>query len=354
MISLEDDQINTTAAAIEATGLDWEVTHGELQGKCFDRESMQFKWREMNNHKCVYRTDTGYPLGNSIVGKGFELVQNSEAFNCFDEILQQHQVKFTSGGWYHDGGSVFLQAKLPQGIVFDNGDELERYLLIAQGHTGQQSLTMRFTHIRPSCSNTLIAALSDSTYSFSLKHTATIKERIDDGIKFMSKGLTHLEKAERKFHVMSKLHLSEREQINFLKMAYDRPIDEELKDWRAWPKLEPIFHAPRGGEYTKGTLWNPYNVLTQYEDHHSRINRDRGQTEELSPSVINESRQVRALFGAGTINRKVKAFKIADKVINGDLDLKTGRTRDYSGKKEWTSTVAGIAGAIGVQHLMPF
>ena len=351
ILNLEDQTITNTTDAIAAAGLDWEVTHGELQGKCFDRQSMTYQWRKMNNHKCVYRTDTGYPLGNSIVGKNFELVQNAEAFNTFNDVLQSQNVSFTSGGWYHDGGSVFLQAKLPQGVLFDNGDQLERYLLMAQGHTGQQSLVWSFTHIRPSCSNTLQAALNDSNYRFSLKHTSNIKDRIDEGVKFMSKGLTHLEAVEKKMHVMSKLSLSEQEQINYLKLCYDRPIDEELKDWRNWKNIEPIFYAPLGGQYTKGTLWNPYNVLTEYEDHHTRINKDRGQIDDLSNDYISEARQVRSLFGANTVNRKIRGFKLANSVINGELDLKTGKTRDRHARDQFATLVGGIAGAVGVQQL---
>lgn len=355
IIDLENQGIKDTQSAIEAAGLDWTVAEGDLQGRCFDREKMSFEWRHMNNHKCVYRTDTGYPLGNSVVGKDFTLVQNEQAFNSFNDILKSQNVSFTAGGWYHGGGSVFLQAKLPQNAVFDNGDQLERYLLMAQGHTGQQSLVWSFTHIRPSCSNTLQAALNDTTYRFSLKHTANIKDRIDEAVKFMSKGLNHLEEVERKMHVMSKLTLSEQEQINFLKLAYDRPIDEELKDWRNWKNIEPIFYAPKGGQYTKGTLWNPYNVLTEYEDHHSRVNRDKGQVDNLSPDYISESRKVRALFGANTVNRKVRGFKLADQVINGELDLRTGRKRDTNDKKNWAGAVAGLMGAtVSVQHLLPF
>ena len=352
IFNLEDNGVTNTTDAIIAAGLDWEVAQGKLKGECFDRTNMEYVWRDLPQHSCVYRKDTSYPLGNSIVGKDFTLVQNSAAFSCFDEILQTQQARFVSGGWYHDGGSVFLQAKLPNGVQFDNGDSLERYLLMAQGHTGQQSLLWSFTHIRPSCSNTLQAALRDSTYKYTLKHTKSIKERINEGVKFMAKGLNHLEEVEKKMHIMSKLSLSEHEQINFLKMAYDRPIDEELKDWRNWKNIEPIFYAPKGSQYSKGTLWNPYNVVTEWEDHHSRVNKEKGQPTKPSDAYVQESRQVRSLFGANTVNRKVKAFRLADAVLQGDIDLKTGQPRDRQAKAQWAGLVAGMLTAATIQQVV--
>jgi hypothetical protein len=187
-----------------------------------------------------------------------------------------------------------------------------------------------------------------------MKHTASIEERMGAGVSFMQSGLSHLAEAEKRMQIMSKLMVSEDEEINFLKLAYDRPLDEDLHDWRNWKNIEPIFLAPKGGQYSKGTLWNSYNVLTEFEDHHSRINRNKGQDNQLSPTYVTESRQVRALFGANTVNRKVKGFKIADAVIRGDLDLKTGRQRDRESRKTWVAATAGLMGTLGLQHLMNF
>ena len=351
ILNLENENVTNTTEAIKAAGLDWQVNTGKMQGECFDPVRMENVWQPLSNHKCVYRKDTGKPLGQSIVGKDFQLIQNDEAFSCFEEVFQKQQLSFISGGWYHDGGSVFLQAKFPSEVRFNNGDNLERHLLMAQGHTGQQSLIYSFTHIKPNCANTLQAALRDSTYRFTLKHTTNIRDRIDQGIKFMQEGLEHLGNVERKMQTMSRLNLSNQEQINYLKLCYDRPIDEELKDWRNWQKLEPIFEQPRGWETSKGTLWNAYNVLTEYEDHHTRINRTKGEPE-LSEETIKQSRQVRALFGTNTVNRKVRGFKIANDVLTGNLDLRTGKSRDTEARKRWAATVAGLAGAVTVQSLL--
>lgn len=328
IIGLEGLNVNSTNEAIEASGLDWKVDSGDLQGQVFNPTLYKKEWRRLPNHKVVYRTDTGLPLGNSIVGHGFSLVQNDEAFRCFDEILTSEKAQFTAGGWFHNGSSVFLQAKLPQEITFGGTDTLQRYLMISQGHTGQQALSLRFTHVRISCSNTLYAALKGSNYAFNMKHTASIQERIHDAILYMKQGLIHLDEVERKFSVMTSFGLSKQQQLNYLKLCYDRPLDSELKDWKKWKNIAPIYEAPRGIEHMNpDSLWKNYNVVTEFEDHHSAVNKPQGQDRPLSPSEIGQARQVKALFADNVINRKTRAFGLANDVISGTLDLTTGQRR---------------------------
>jgi len=209
IIDLRDKKIFTTGDAVQEAGLGWEVDSGDVQLETYRAQTGKFEWQKLENHKGVYRKDSGDALGQCIVGKGFQLVQNTEAFRCFDRILSSSQAQFVSGGYFHNGSSVFLQCKLPYEARLRNGDTTERYLLIAQGHCGQQSLTARFTHIRPVCSNTLYAALRDSYHSYSIKHTKNWEQKLGKAVEFMKKGLIHLGKVEEQFNKFSSIHLSE-------------------------------------------------------------------------------------------------------------------------------------------------
>ena len=138
IIDLTDKSIYSTSDAIKAAGLNWTVDKGPLFTRTYwlDSEGNKtYGQRELTSQKSVHLTSNGDPLGSAIVGKSFTLVQNEEAFNCFDQILTNHKAQFISGGYYHNGGSVFLQCRLPHQTPMRNGDTTERYLLIAQGHT---------------------------------------------------------------------------------------------------------------------------------------------------------------------------------------------------------------------------
>jgi phage/plasmid-like protein (TIGR03299 family) len=317
----------STSEAIEEAGINWNTTTGKSGVLTYDPHLNVERWKTIPSKKGVYRTDTQEPLGDCIVGKGFELVQNDEAFSTFDKILSESHAEFISGGHFHNGASVFLQCKLPQTQMFQNGDSTHRYLLISQGHTGQQALTMRFTHIRPSCYNTLVAALNDSNYYYSLRHTRNVRQKIEQAVEFMKLGLGHLDKVEKRFNQFTTLRLSELEQLNYMKLCYDRPVDSKLDDLKNWKNIEPIFFDARGKNFSEGTLWHPYNVVTEFEDHHSRVNRPKGSRMNDAEwgQEIHNHRRVRSMFAKGTVARKTKAFTLANDVAEGRLDLKSGK-----------------------------
>jgi phage/plasmid-like protein (TIGR03299 family) len=350
LINLEDKSIYSTGDAIRAAGLNWEVDSGPITTKTYHIDqygSRQYGHCSLPNQKAVFRTDSGHPLGGAIVGKDFKLVQNEKAFNAFDRILKSHNAQFVTGGWYHNGASCFLQARLPHTTTLDKGDSVRRYLIIAQGHTGLQSLTMRFTNIRPVCTNTLISALRDDYHSFTLRHTASINERMDDAVKYMELGLQHLGRAEHTFKEMQKVMLDPNQIKNYLKLCYDRPLadpQDEKDRWRKWDDIEPVFLKPTGGHMSEGTLWHGYNILTEFEDHHSRVIKQQGTPKSvlLTDTDRKQTRQWRAMLGSKTIETKVKGFQIADEVIRGKRDLNTGQYRSQPTRGGLKGLFAGL------------
>ena len=152
-------------------------------------------------------------------------------------------------------------------------------------------------------------------------------------------GLGHLDTVEKQFNKFTLLNLSEQEQFNYLKLCYDKPVDTKMEDFSQWKHIEPIFYNARGKEYSEGKLWHGFNVVTEFEDHHSRVNRPKGNTMNDAEwgNVLPDQRRYRALFANSTVTRKTKAFTIANDVVENRLDLSTGKR---------VKNVGGFAGLI--------
>ena len=98
IIDLQGQSSYSTDEAVRAANLDWEVDNGNVQVQTFNRDEGKYQWTNMPNLKGIYRTDTGVPLGNCVVGQGFETVQNTAALKCFERILQTSNAQLVTGG----------------------------------------------------------------------------------------------------------------------------------------------------------------------------------------------------------------------------------------------------------------
>jgi phage/plasmid-like protein (TIGR03299 family) len=130
----------------------------------------------LKDSMATVRTDNGQPLG--IVGKDYEVVQNTEAFAFFDSIVgEEGGIKYETAGALGKGERIFITAKLPDHIMIGD-DPIDRYLFLTNGHNGQSSVIAAFTPIRIVCQNTLNAALYNNSHKITFRHTKNVANRL--------------------------------------------------------------------------------------------------------------------------------------------------------------------------------
>jgi phage/plasmid-like protein (TIGR03299 family) len=100
------------------------------------------------------RTDVNKVLGAKL-GRDYEVLQNVEALNVVDEILQSGTATIETAGAIDDGRKVFICLKINKGITVGSNDQICQYLLIATSHDGSLSITVMPTNVRVVCNNTL-------------------------------------------------------------------------------------------------------------------------------------------------------------------------------------------------------
>src|SRR5438046_2382619 len=144
--------------AIKLGGLDFQVEKRPIQvagGKTIP------------NFFANVRTDTKDVLG--VVSKDYQIVQNHEAFEFFDQIVDSGEAIYHTAGVLGIGERIFVTAKLPEDILV-RGEQVENYLLLTSGHNGRSPIQAGFTSIRVVCNNTLTAALSGLQNKVTIMH----------------------------------------------------------------------------------------------------------------------------------------------------------------------------------------
>src|ERR1700744_3091038 len=122
----------------------------------------------------TWRMDTGAVLGSKL-GSVYKVYQNTDALAVVDDLLQTKKVKIETAGAIDSGRRVFVCLKLQNPLIVGSKDEIEQYILLANGHDGSMAITAMPTNIRVVCANTLGAALAGAKPEHKIRHTASAK-----------------------------------------------------------------------------------------------------------------------------------------------------------------------------------
>jgi phage/plasmid-like protein (TIGR03299 family) len=300
--------------AIRQAGLDWTVERVDL--RCADTLDPLPK-----DFAAIRRSDTNAIL--ACVGSSFEPFQNKAMFDVFSDLARVGRedggLPFTieTAGAFQGGKVVWALAHLPTLGIQLGDDESKTYLLVSNGHTGNRTLIIAPTTIRPVCMNTLRLAEAQARENrkhpglaggFTLKHTPGIHEAVADAkAAFAATIASHAATTAAWKHLASK-PLTSRLETEFLAQVYGRPGDETdraraMRKTRS-DRIAQILASPSGQVLgTKDSMLSLLFALGEHTDH------DR-QTRVGEGGDADEARLVSATWGSGA-ELKAKAWDAA-------------------------------------------
>ena len=269
----------TSKEAIQFAGLDFEVAKTPLFTGPNPQESEgipQEKDIRIHTHFATMRMDSHAVLG--VVGKDYQVVQNTDAFAFFDSIVGGEGILYETAGALGKGERIFITAKLPDYIRVGNDDVIEKYLFLTTSHDGSGSITAAFTPIRIVCNNTLNAALKNKSNAIRIRHTSGAKERLETAHRVMGMSNIFSEQLEGIFNRWAKVRISDPEVKKLIQLAMcpNRETHGNLKAGNH-DELSTLFkntcnevyeyalsNPSQQVETTKGTVFGAYNAVTGY------------------------------------------------------------------------------------------
>lgn len=268
-----------------------------------------FNAKQSKDSFTTYREDTNHLFGS--VGNRYEVVQNLEAFEFIDNIVQTGEAVIETAGVLGNGERIFVVAKLPDYIQLSNGDKIESYLFITMAHDGTGMITAALTKIRIVCNNTLNMALHNCSNKISFKHTKNVRDKLDAGAKLMGLNNLFSIQLEEALNAMKKtaiteqivmdtvftLILSPEEKVVVQKAEnnYLKPTEVSTRKKNIMTDMFKSIDGGPGQELYRGTgLWL-YNGITsylsntkQYKDSDDRLlSLTQGTEQKLSQSAFN-------------------------------------------------------------------
>ena len=237
----------------------------------------------------------------SVVSNDWNPVQNSEAFEFFDEYCRVGDMEMHTAGSLRDGQIVWGLAKVKDSFDLFKGDQVDSYLLFTNPHKFGQCIDVRFTPIRVVCNNTLTLSLSQKSDRVVKKNhrtefnAAEVKQTLGIATEKLAKY------KEMAAFLGSKRYTEEtaKQYFNtvFPVIAYNKEKGPQRKELSksATRALEVLDTQP-GARFAEGSWWQAFNAVTYLTDHEIGRSQD--------------TRLQSAWFGANK-NLKIKALETA-------------------------------------------
>ena len=286
--------ITTAKEALEIAGLNWKVSKRDVFFRGMD------ELKGYDDAKAIVRQDNEQVLG--IVGNRYTPIQNADAFAPLDEFVEDGDVLYKSAHSYKGGRVVSMDLSLTRESIHTVrvGDDIETLIRVITSHDGSEKFSARLVMNRLVCKNGMVRP--NTCYAFNVKHTETAKARIANGMELINVARVFgAEMAEnaRKMALTTMSSAANREYVNrVLGIAKDDEIATKTDN-----KREAIIAlGVRGMGNTGRSLWDTYNGVTEFADHHINV---RGENDRLTSSVL----------GAG-LQLKERAYTIAQEFVH--------------------------------------
>lgn len=282
---------------IKAAGLDWIVEKQPVHGAKRDEDDNPLRYQLVRKARNEKEHDTILGLVSPI----YEPLQNREAFNFFDNIVEGGSAIFETAGALGDGERVWVLAKLPGEIRVIGNDIVNKYLLLSNNHAGKESVIIKFTPIRVVCQNTLMIAMKDGEKAVKIRHTKNISKRLAEVPDILGISKELYEHAREIFQTLARVRMKENRLNEYLEALFPRTKKqiEERKYPEKWGNIKELFEiGDRELNDGRGSLWAAYNAVVRFEDYRT--------TKEAGP----DRRLNRTWFGSGA-DLKMKALEVA-------------------------------------------
>ena len=257
------DGLMTVEEAMEKANLNYRVSKQPLFSKYQD------SFINIDDNFAVVREDTKQVLG--IVKGRYNVLQNIEAFDFFNPILGEGKAFLETVGALGKGEQIWGLARLPEDIKVNGHDVVNMYLNMSTTHDGSGSVTVGLTPVRVVCQNTLTIALNTMKSKVRIKHTNSMKAKLENAGFVLGFAKLAVEQSAKAFQAMAEKQLNEQEMDAYLSTLWPVEKDAESSTRReniVKQAKELIYHG-KGNEGK--TAWDAYNGVIEYRDFYRTV-----------------------------------------------------------------------------------
>lgn len=249
-----------SATALELAHLNWRVLLEPLYLQ---------DGREVPGFYATVREDTKATLG--VVSDRYKVIQNLEAFEFLDGLLQDGIMRYESAMALKGGRIITLLARMPSVDTVAEGDKGLRYIMFSTSHDGTASIHCLPTWVRVVCANTQrLAIRTGKALDFTIRHTGDVQAKLNQARQYLSQFDEQFTLFRDKARLLATRKVDAADVPTYLAQLFPKPEEGESDAGRERMLSEmtmAMFHPNQQIGAIRGTWWALYNALTQVIDH---------------------------------------------------------------------------------------
>jgi len=250
-------------------GLDWTVQKSPM--------FTEFKGSKIITKKSALIRDNGKIL--DVVSNDWNIVQNSEAFDFFNDFVAAGDMEMHTAGALKDGQIVWALAKIKESFDVVKDDKIDSYMLFTNPHKYGWATSVSFTPIRVVCMNTLRYSLNEVNSDKIVRVTHSNKFDADEVKKALGISHNKLMMYKETAQFLASKQAKDEDIVEYFKRVFPITSSENKREKdvsrNAELAMDVLVKQP-GSEYAAGSWWQPVNAVTYMYDHligHSNDNR---------------------------------------------------------------------------------
>jgi phage/plasmid-like protein (TIGR03299 family) len=206
-----------------------------------------------------------------MVGKSYQVVQNEQACDLLDFIVDETGAHFETAGSLRGGREVFVTMKLPDTMRIAGKDAMDLYLAMCTSHDGSRLARVLVTPVRIVCANTQAAAFANNVGEYTLRHSGDIIGKLTEVREALNLVPVYLDQ----FQAEAEKLIDKQLEWEQLQRISDElwPLDDDDKEAAFLKKmarerdLKYLFEEATTQEQIRGTAWGGYQAVTEWLDH---------------------------------------------------------------------------------------
>ncbi len=205
-----------------------------------------------------------------VVSDDWNPVQNDEAFQFFNDFVNEGSMNMETAGVLRGGQLVWALARTNESFDLFGGDQVDSYLLFTNPHLYGWSTSVSWTGIRVVCMNTLVASLQSSNKDKIIKISHRREFLASQVKETLGVSKKRLEKYKEVATFLGSKKAEGENVIEYFKRIFPSTStkgEPESKISKNANLALTLVETQPGHEYAAGTWWQPYNAVTRMADH---------------------------------------------------------------------------------------